>query len=156
MKKIVYLHGLDTNQGGDKVSLLAQENLVWAPEMEYRNPKLFKKTLETVKKFQPDYIIGSSMGGYFGFMLASHINDVKVLLFNPAIFTPKSSDLNIINYGEYDVTGTFVLGKNDDIVNANETIQGVKENEKIKIEILKNGTHRIPYDVFEKQLRKFL
>ena len=35
MKKIVYLHGLESEAGGPKVSFLAEKGMVYAPEMDY-------------------------------------------------------------------------------------------------------------------------
>lgn len=155
MKKVVYLHGLETPQGGDKVSLLSENHLVWAPAMDYDDPKLFEKILDTLKDFEPDYIIGSSRGGYFGFVLASHFPKVKVLLFNPALFDrPTESDNEF--YGDFGAKGTFVLGEKDDVVDPKETINRVDRNKHIKIELIKNGTHRTPYLVFKTQLSKFL
>jgi len=65
MKRIVYLHGLESTQGGVKVSFLAEENFVYAPKMDYKDPTTFKKVLDKITKFKPNLIIGSSMGGYF-------------------------------------------------------------------------------------------
>ena len=66
IKKIIYLHGLESHQGGPKVDLLSDKGYVFAPEMDYKNnPDLFKDVLEEVKELgTPDLIIGSSMGGY--------------------------------------------------------------------------------------------
>jgi len=156
MKKIVYLHGLESPQGGPKVSLLSKENLVWAPKMDYKNEEfLFEKTLERVLSINPDYIIGSSMGGYYGFMLASHLKNVKVILFNPALFDrPGKTDLE--RHGDWGVNGTFVLSENDRVVPPEDTVNRVIQNKKIKIEIFKDGGHQIPYYTFEYYMKKFL
>ena len=37
MKKILYLHGLESEQGGPKVSFLATKGMVYAPEMNYES-----------------------------------------------------------------------------------------------------------------------
>jgi len=37
MKKIVYLHGLESEPGGTKVSFLAEKGMVYAPEMNYES-----------------------------------------------------------------------------------------------------------------------
>ncbi len=155
MKKVVYLHGLETEQGGDKVSYLSENNCVWAPKMDYSNPELFKKTLKSILDFEPDVIIGSSMGGYFGFMLASHIKGVKTILFNPALFEKPSTD-DPETYGDFGVSGTFILSENDKEVNPKDTETRVKRNKRIKIEIIKNGEHRIPYVKFVQYMEKLL
>ena len=81
MKKIVYLHGLESEPGGTKVSFLAEKGMVYAPNMNYETLDLneFIFTLG-----MPDLIIGSSMGGYVADIIGSQLG-VDVLLFNPAL-----------------------------------------------------------------------
>ena len=120
MKKILYLHGLESRVGGEKVEYLQHKygiDNVLAPEMDYKtNPKLFTETLELVNTFKPDLIIGSSMGGYFAECLATNY-PTEVLLFNPA-------SINEIEYlqeyninptmGKHKLNGTAILGEYDD------------------------------------------
>ena len=40
MKKVLYLHGLESNQGGPKVEFLAGECAVYAPVIDYREENL--------------------------------------------------------------------------------------------------------------------
>jgi predicted esterase YcpF (UPF0227 family) len=35
MKRIIYLHGLESEPGGPKVSFLAEKGMVYAPAMDY-------------------------------------------------------------------------------------------------------------------------
>ena len=42
MKKIVYLHGLESEAGGPKVSFLAEKGTVYAPKMDYKTLDLNK------------------------------------------------------------------------------------------------------------------
>ena len=53
MKKVLYLHGLESKQGGSKVEYLASKGAVFAPEMDYHNPQL-KLILDTM---YADYVI---------------------------------------------------------------------------------------------------
>ena len=47
---IIYLHGLGSNQGGEKVSFLSDKGYVFAPEMEYNhNENLFEELLNEIK-----------------------------------------------------------------------------------------------------------
>ena len=58
---------------------------VVAPEMDYKtNPDLFQTTLSLINDFQPELIVGSSMGGYFAYHLGTHFN-ANLLLLNPAL-----------------------------------------------------------------------
>ena len=55
MKKIVYLHGLESEQGGPKVSFLAGVGTVNAPAMDYESLDLQEFILTLG---MPDLIIG--------------------------------------------------------------------------------------------------
>ena len=70
MKKVLYLHGLESKQGGPKVDFLANEFCVHAPAMDYTNPMLQNEVEFIMRQFNPDLIIGSSMGGYVADILA--------------------------------------------------------------------------------------
>ena len=145
MKKIVYLHGLESEAGGPKVSFLAEKGTVYAPKIDY-------KTLD-LKEFilslgMPDLIIGSSMGGYVADIIGSQLG-VDVLLFNPALHS-RSIDTNYkVNYGTETYKRTIILGTKDDIINPEETkmLWPVGYN-KAKFEEIEDMGHRTPLDVF--------
>ena len=84
MKKILYLHGLESKQGGEKVGFLAGQACVYAPAMDYREEDLHGKVHNMIMKFKPDLLIGSSMGGYVAHEFAKAFNLPAVLL-NPAL-----------------------------------------------------------------------
>jgi len=84
MKKVLYLHGLESGQGGPKVDYLTTQGAVMAPKMDYTRKGLFTEMVQLVEEFDPDVIVGSSMGGYFGYMLAGLFKK-KAVLFNPAL-----------------------------------------------------------------------
>ena len=152
IKKIIYLHGLESQQGGQKVDYLGNEGYVFAPEMEYkRNPHLFQDILEEIKKLdEPDLIIGSSMGGYFAYMLASHFKNAEVILFNPALKERSVEFRNVIK-GKYEVRGTIALSEKDRVIDPKVTLQHldeIGELDNFKIEELKNIGHQIPIYIF--------
>lgn len=152
VKKITYLHGLESRQGGKKVDFLSSKGYVFAPKMGYKtNPNLFSEILEKLKKEgKPDLIIGSSMGGYFAYMLASHFKDVEVILFNPAL-KERSVEFEGINKGEYKVKGTLALSENDDVVIPSMTLKHLEEIDEIgnfSIEEMKDIGHQIPIHNF--------
>ena len=84
--KVWYLHGLESDPGGPKVDFLNEvADEVFAPEMNYKNHKLFGELFRKISKGdKPDLIIGSSMGGFFADALASHFG-INTILFNPAL-----------------------------------------------------------------------
>ena len=143
MKKIVYLHGLESEPGGTKVSFLAEKGMVYAPAMDYKTLDLdeFIYTLG-----MPDLIIGSSMGGYVADIIGSRLG-VDVLLFNPALHS-RRIDPEYQYYGNQ-YKRTIVLGTEDDIVNPETTkkLWSVHSNIAIHDEVEGMG-HRTPLDVF--------
>ena len=143
MKKIVYLHGLESESGGTKVSFLAEKGMVYAPKMDYETLDLdeFIYTLG-----MPDLIIGSSMGGYVADIIGSRLG-VDVLLFNPALHSRRIDP-------EYEYYGntyerTIILGTEDDIIDPEITkkLWSVHGNAAIHDEVEGMG-HRTPLDVF--------
>ena len=84
MKKVLYLHGLESKQGGLKVDFLANEFCVHAPAMDYKNPMLQNELEFIMRQFDPDLIIGSSMGGYIADLIHKKF-DIPAILFNPAL-----------------------------------------------------------------------
>ena len=143
MKKIVYLHGLESKPGGPKVSFLAEKGTVYAPAMDYKTLDLdeFIYTLG-----MPNLIIGSSMGGYVADIIGSSLG-VDVLLFNPALHN-RGIDSEYEYYGE-NYKRTIVLGTEDNVINPELTkkLWSVFGNEAEYDEIEGMG-HRTPLDVF--------
>ena len=145
MKKIVYLHGLESESGGTKVSFLAEKGMVYAPAIDYKTLDLneFIFTLG-----MPDLIIGSSMGGYVADIIGSQLG-VDVLLFNPALHNRTLIREFNEDYGSQGYKRTIVLGTEDKVINPEITkkLWSVKGNEAIHDEIEGMG-HRTPLDVF--------
>ena len=143
MKKILYLHGLESEQGGTKVSFLAEKGTVYAPAMDYKTLDLdeFIYTLG-----MPNLIIGSSMGGYVADIIGSRLG-VDVLLFNPALHN-RGIDSEYEYYGE-NYKRTIVLGTEDNVINPELTkkLWSIHGNEAEYDEIEGMG-HRTPLDVF--------
>ena len=143
MKKIIYLHGLESEPGGTKVSFLAEKGMVHAPAMNYEKLDLdeFIYTLGT-----PDLIIGSSMGGYVADVIGSRLG-VDVLLFNPALHS-RTIPVNHEYYNNY-YKRTIVLGTEDDVIDPEITkkLWSVHGNNAEFDEVEGMG-HRTPLDVF--------
>jgi hypothetical protein len=129
MRKVLYLHGLESNQGGPKVEFLSGKASVHAPAMEYKtNNWTLDKLIDLINKCNPDLIIGSSMGGYFADVLGSHTG-TEVLLFNPALHS-RSVDYSF-RYGKEGYKRTIVLGENDNVILPERTKEIVGDTAKI-------------------------
>ena len=147
MKKIVYLHGLESGPGGPKVSFLAEKGTVYAPAMDYKTLDLHEFILTLG---MPDLIVGSSMGGYIADIIGS-ILGVDVLLFNPALHS-RSIDFDFDNdtpYGGQNYKRTIILGTEDDVINPKITkkLRPHLDNS-AKFEEIEGMGHRTPLDVF--------
>lgn len=105
---ILYIHGFGGSGVGMKASLVRKEfskyNVI-APTLSYV-PDLAIDTLsqiiESYKKYEDVYLIGSSLGGYYSIYLAQKYN-LKAVLINPAT-TPNSTLSKMLgealNYGD--------------------------------------------------------
>ena len=158
-KKILYLHGLESGQGGPKVDFLAKESFVHAPEMDYTRSDIFPFLIETIEEFKPDLIIGSSMGGYAAFILGA-LYKVPVLAFNPALHS-RSIEPNFPEFVKhhYPEKFTIVIGEKDTVIDGNKTLDYLTDYIKdkwavYKIEHIKKMGHRVPLDVFTDMYNK--
>jgi len=150
MKKIVYLHGLESLQGGEKVGFLASKGSVYAPAMDYETLDLdeFIYTLG-----MPDLIIGSSMGGYVADIIGSQLG-VDVLLFNPALHSRNIDNFNV-NYGSQRYKRTIILGTADNIINPEVTKKLWSANgNHAKYDEIKGMGHKIPFLKFANMYNK--
>ena len=157
-QKILFLHGLESSNKGKKVNFLKEQAEVLAPKIDYQDEALEEKLLYIVENFRPDFIIGSSMGGYVGMLLANKYG-IKNLLYNPAIHSrsiePKLNRLNIIDPNHF-VDFNIVLGNQDDVIDPNVTESMLLDAEVVcEIERVDMG-HRIDYDVFVDMYNKYI
>ena len=157
MKKVLYLHGLESKQGGPKVDFLTKEFCVYAPEMDYQDPMLQNWVDFVMRQFNPDLIIGSSMGGYIADILAEKYGK-PAILFNPALHN-RSFEPAI----EYPIEGeqaelqekkVVVLGKDDEVIPPYLTKLMLKDNFNYKI-VLEEMTHQTPLNIFIDTINKY-
>ena len=127
MKKIVYLHGLESETNCSKVKYLRKlGHTIFNPPMDYKSKDCFKHTLHLIEMFKPDLIMGSSMGGYFAYEIGKHF-DVPVGLLNPALHS-RNFEPNVDILGDEDPLVYLIVGKNDDIINYEKTLNYLDEN----------------------------
>ena len=152
MRRVLYLHGLESNQGGPKVEFLYSIAFVHAPAMECRTKNwTLDKLIDLANNFNPDLIIGSSMGGYFADVLGSHTG-IETLLFNPALHS-RPMDYNF-TYGKDGYKRTIVLGEDDTVVIPERTKEIVGDTAEI-VEVQNMG-HRTPLDTFKAIYSKYI
>lgn len=157
MKKVLYLHGLESKQGGKKVGFLAKEFCVYAPEMDYGDPMLQNWVDFIMRQFDPDIIIGSSMGGYVADILAQKYSK-PAILFNPALhnrsFEPAIGYPIKGEKAHIQEKKVVVLGKQDEVIPPYIT-KIMLENEFYYEIILEEMGHRTPLNIFIDTINKY-
>ena len=153
MKKILYLHGLESGQGGPKVDFLAKKTLVHAPELDYTRKDIFPFLISAIEEFQPDVIMGSSMGGYSAFILGA-LYKLPVVAFNPALHS-RTLEPNFPKFVKNHIPDDMhiIIGEQDTVVDGSKTLDYLKDHIKDKymntqIHHIKDMGHRVPLDVF--------
>lgn len=156
---ILYLHGLDGSLSNEKRKILEKFGSVIGPQLCYRNENRIVDFLyKEYKDSNIDVIIGSSMGGYSGYFLSLKMN-LPGLFFNPALpyrnvvqFVPK---IQILRKKYVKI----VIGRKDDIILANDNLNflmnTLNDDDNVKISIINKLEHRIPADIFEKEIEIF-
>jgi hypothetical protein len=155
--KIAYLHGLDSNNLGPKNHWLKSISKLVDPHIDYREKNIYQTIKAQVSAFNPDIIIGSSMGGYFAYEIAKEFN-ITAILFNPALHS-RSYEPDMTNYeiGKHTPIMRFVFGKNDEIINPIKTIKIIEKEGYINDNyILCKHGHDTPLEIFKKEITQGL
>ena len=153
--KILYLHGLESKPGGPKVEYLEMlGHEVHNPKINYLDSDQFKILHDEIAIAQFDLIIGSSMGGYFGYELGRHF-DIPVLLLNPALHS-RSIEPRVEKLHEDLAADPLVflgVGANDDVINYEKTLEILDDEARcfFRPNYFKgNHGHQTPLDFFQK------
>ena len=115
--KIAYLHGLESSNDPTSLKIIWLNNnfdQVYTPSIKYHNKESFTSITAHIKKQSPDYIVGSSMGGYFAYLIGATLG-IPTILFNPAVigrpFDPVVDDSNL-----KETSHNVFLGKTDKVI----------------------------------------
>jgi len=148
--KIVYLHGLESNidQKDPKIIFLNNNfDEVYTPSINYKSKNTFSKLFSKIKSIKPDLIVGSSMGGYFAYLIGSKLG-IETVLFNPAVvdrsFTPIVDDSNLRG-----TKHNVYLGNSDNVINGEKVMRHFGHAGSGGFYYTKyNGGHRVPETTF--------
>ena len=159
MKRIMYLHGLESSNVCEKVDFLREHAEVLAPSIDYNKQSLEQELMYMFEAFKPDLIIGSSMGGHVGLMLANYYH-TKCIVFNPAIHSrPIEPNLPSLSLDEitFGLNPLVVLGLEDDVIDPKVTVKLLEESEiDVTYEMYPFLGHRVPFDVFVNIYNKYV
>ena len=148
--KIAYLHGLGStiNEQNPKVKFLKKNfNEVFSPSIDYTNEHSFTQLYTFIKVMNPDLIVGSSMGGYFAYLIGSKL-DIETILFNPAVvgrsFNPLVDDTQLKSTNH-----NVFLGKTDNVIIGTQVKTYFKENSTSSFKYeLYDGGHQVSIETF--------
>jgi len=153
-KNILYIHGLDSSPNEQKLAILQQYgHRTHALHLDYRKDRLayLKLKKEALEK-KIDFIVGSSLGGYFGYWLG-HELQINQLLFNPAM-PFRSVQVQSLDIDENPMVKSWVvLGINDEVIPPNLNIAFFKNREAIRLISCQWLGHRIDEETFEEMVR---
>ncbi|MBE7639569.1 hypothetical protein GUB10_04410 [Salegentibacter sp. BLCTC] len=155
--KLLYLHGLNSKLSDEKREILKNYGQVFAPDIDYPTRHFQPETiLKQYSTTEFKVVMGSSMGALNAYAI-SEIIGRPALLFNP----PLSKYREVESKSKFTrgiSSKQILLGGNDDVVNAAETLNYLGQNlqkSKLTIKVLPQLGHRIPIDVFTHQVEKF-
>jgi len=147
--KIAFFHGLESDGPGQKGAFLETvASSLYAPTVDYRNPDDVRRVWGEAIAFQPDVVVGSSMGGWFGLHLCMELGVVGAFV-NPAV-VGRTVELEL-ELKHHNAPPIFLLlGLEDEQV----PYAGVREwfgerNMAIGIDYIRVG-HRVPIEDFQK------
>jgi hypothetical protein len=151
MKSAAFFHGLESPSYSEKnVELEKAFDEVYAPPMDYSDPRVFDQVLSEVKKRRPDVLIGSSMGGWFAYCIST-LTGIPTLLFNPAVHSRSMEPR--VKRGSQKAPHTVILGDSDSVIDPKKTVEWFsQQGVPIRTKSVSIG-HRVPLDVFSKWIR---
>lgn len=144
--RIAFYHGLESTLPSSKVEWLKSlHHEVLALDMNYRDPACFEQTLEKTTLFKPNLVIGSSMGGWFAWLIGAQL-DVSRILLNPALHS-RSFDPEVNAAAPHFPTTFVLLGENDTVIDPTRT-KALLTDTTAHISIGSHA-HRTPLEVFQ-------
>lgn len=159
---ILYLHGLESKPGGEKVSWLSSVASVYAPAMDYTDEDCLQKVMfhHMITSGQIDLIIGSSMGGYIADLIHKKF-DIPAILFNPALHSRSIEPA--VPFAEYFVDEgdtasevMVILGRDDKVIDPNKTIELLEESKgNYHYMFFEAMAHQTPLHIFMSIVRMY-
>ena len=150
--KVAYLHGLESDNIGEKNDWLNKHFSVFSPKINYRNEGTFDKLLKGVKG--SSLIIGSSMGGYFAYIFGLYTG-IPTLLFNPAVVGRSMEPTVNLPEKPQGTTNTVYLGTKDKVIPGSSVTKWFSDDGIGSFTYSTYpGGHRVPLWVFKDAVSK--
>jgi len=150
---VAYFHGLESTSPSDKSRYLEKTfSTAYSPLMDYKKSETFDNVLAEVKSRKIDFLIGSSMGGWFAYCIST-LTGIPTLLFNPGL-QGRSIDPHVL-LGTRKSNHTVIFGKSDKVIDPYKSIEWIEKNGIGQFTThFENNGHRTPIEVFRKWVRK--
>lgn len=150
---IIYIHGLDSQPNLEKIDLIERRgHQTYALHLDYRTDRgCYWKLKEKILTAKIDFIIGSSLGGYFGYWLGQELG-IPQLLFNPAMPFRSVQVPSPEVLAEQNTPSWVVLGKHDDTIPANLNNSFFEGREAARVITCAWLGHRIDLTTFEEMI----
>ena len=143
--RILFFHGFESTLPSKKAEWLKMNgHEVHAHPMQYSQSNAFDLALECAKKFEPDVIVGSSMGGYFALGVARRV-PAKLVLLNPALHS-RSKEYDCGKDGPHQPQVWALIGEKDSLISPQESLE-ILSGMNAHVQMGSHG-HRTPTDVF--------
>lgn len=154
--KIAYIHGLESKirQDDPKIQFLNQNfSEVYTPQIDYRESKVFNNIYNHIQQMKPDLIIGSSMGGYFSYVIGSKLQ-IPTILFNPAVIDRPIEP--VVDSSDLKETQNHVfLGEFDNVIRGSKVRKYFQDHGVGEFTYEQyDGEHRVPALVFINSIQK--
>ena len=156
--KILYLHGLEAVPHPQKMAVLEKRgHEVFAPHIQYKDYKNTDEIFVAVEKmaveYAPEFIVGSSFGGFFGYWLG-HSLGAEQLLFNPALcynsmLMPTPSHIQV----REELCSWVVLGAKDETISPELNANFFENKPFSRVITCQWLGHRIDLATFEESVR---
>jgi len=144
--KISYIHGLESDPIGPKSTWLNDKFDTYIPSVNYNDPSSFEKILNGCKG--SNLIIGSSMGGYFAYLISQHLG-IPTLLFNPAVIDRNVEPTIIESDNPKRAKHNVYLGKKDNVIKGSKVKKWFSNNGIGSFSYNRyDEGHRVPYEDF--------
>lgn len=154
--KIAYLHGLESkiDPNSPKIKFLHNNfKGVYTPSINYNDTSAFDNIYNSIKSMRPDILVGSSMGGYFAYLIGSKLK-INTILFNPAVID-RSVEPIVDNNNLKRTIHTILLGSTDNVINGNKVKSFFKSNGVGTFEYMTYYSgHHVPNDIFINFIKK--
>ncbi len=126
--KTLYIHGLDSKPNVDKIDIMEKAGLdTFALHLDYR----FQENAYEILKNEAidkgiEFIVGSSLGGYFGYWLSEDLG-LPCLLLNPAMTIDRSLNGVIPHLDDLKCRQRYVvIGSMDEVISPRGNLEFFK------------------------------